>query len=142
MTIKQKSILLTIIIALIAFPMGQVVWEHSNVITPSPRQVPFFIFLTLIEVIALGAGVALVVFGRQWLKKAPSMYKTESRAIFYSLTWMLISWWPHDNFHASNGVNVTGLIIIEYAFHLTLIGATFVLLFSLLSLMRSFGTSR
>ena len=38
----------------------------------------------------------------------------------FAITWMLVSWWPHDNLHAHIGVNSADLLGVEYGFHLTL----------------------
>ncbi len=41
-------------------------------------------------------------------------------AMFISIAWFLISWWPHDKLHAFNKT-LEGLLFIEYGFHLTLL---------------------
>jgi hypothetical protein len=47
-----------------------------------------------------------------------------------------VSWWPHDNMHIHNAMNIDGLIVIEYVFHFTLIAAGFVLTYSYLTLFK------
>ena len=52
-------------------------------------------------------------------------------AMFLCIIWLLISWWPHDNLHKHNGLNLQGLLFIEYGFHVTLmiVGAILALCF-------------
>lgn len=54
-------------------------------------------------------------------------YRTRVKLAYLSLSWLLISWWPHDNLHLHNGMNLQGLLYIEYGFHLTLIIASLIL---------------
>jgi hypothetical protein len=37
----------------------------------------------------------------------------------------MVSWWPHDNLHISNGNDLRGLLFIEYGFHFTLMIAAY-----------------
>ena len=57
--------------------------------------------------------------------------------MYLSIGWFLVSWWPHDNLHIHNGMDMQGLLYIEYSFHVTLIIAALVLAFSLLTQLRS-----
>lgn len=43
-----------------------------------------------------------------------------SVAASLSAAWALVSWWPHSNMHRAN-TTLEGLILIDWAFHLTLI---------------------
>ena len=56
-------------------------------------------------------------------------------AIYLSVGWFLVSWWPHDNLHIHNGDDLQGLYI-EYGFHVTLMLAGIVLAYSLLTMLR------
>ena len=56
--------------------------------------------------------------------------------MYLSIGWFLVSWWSHDNLHIHNGDDLQGLLYIEYGFHVTLIIAAGVLVFSLLTLLR------
>src|SRR6516164_7601141 len=49
--------------------------------------------------------------------------------MFVIIAWFLLSWWPHDNLHLHNGLNLQGLLFIEYGFHVTLMIAGAVLAF-------------
>lgn len=43
-----------------------------------------------------------------------------------SIAWLLLEWCPHDSLHIANGLNMNGLLAIEYGLHVTLpaVGAT------------------
>ncbi len=56
--------------------------------------------------------------------------------MYLSVGWFLVSWWPHDNLHIHNGMDLQGLLYIEYGFHVTLIVAALVLAFSLLTMLK------
>jgi len=40
------------------------------------------------------------------------------------VAWLMVSWWPHDNLHRTTlAGNWTGLLTIDYGFHLTLMAS-------------------
>ncbi|HIH19428.1 TPA: hypothetical protein HA225_05640 [Candidatus Micrarchaeota archaeon] len=49
---------------------------------------------------------------------------------FVAISWLMVSWWPHDNFHISNGMDTQGLLYIDYGFHGTLMLAGIVLAYN------------
>jgi hypothetical protein len=49
----------------------------------------------------------------------------------------MVSWWPHLNMHASNGIDFQGLLYIDLFFHLPLEVAGVALALSFISLMRT-----
>jgi hypothetical protein len=104
-----------------AFALGPVLFtpDAANP-TPTSGQLPFFVLLAVIEALVFGAGVAFAVFGRQHVRR---LFASSARvtAVHLSATWALASWWLHDNLHMVNGLDLGGLLLIEYAFHVTLI---------------------
>jgi purine-nucleoside phosphorylase len=46
-----------------------------------------------------------------------------ARLAHISIAWVLINWWSHDSFHIANGLDLGGLLVIEYAYHVTLMTA-------------------
>ena len=68
-----------------------------------------------------------MIFVGKLLKNIPQESKNKTVPTYYALSWLLISWWPHDNFHIHNGMNAQGLLYIEYGFHLTLLIASLIL---------------
>jgi len=68
--------------------------------------------------------------------------KRMTYTMFVSIAWFLLSWWPHDNLHLHNGLNLQGLLFIEYGFHVTLMLAGAVLAFCFVRLLRRSRPSR
>ena len=123
MKTKYKFILVALPLAIISFFLSRVIWpEPIGMVGPEASLIPHFIFLSALESVSFGIGVAFALFG--WLKvRASGTGQSKLNiAAFVSATWFLVSWWPHDNMHRVNGMNdFAGLLRIEYLFHLTLI---------------------
>jgi hypothetical protein len=84
-------------------------------------QVPLFMVLGAFEALGLGLGVAFLMFGFSPLKATFPVSPRLVRAAHLSIAWLLMNWWAHDSLHIHNGMNLNGLLGIEYAFHVTLI---------------------
>jgi len=122
MSIRNKVILTTIIFAVPAFLLGKVIWPLDPMgPMPTSSQLPFFIVLSLFEAVSFGLGMSFIIFGYPFVKKITGKSKSLTFWTYIAISWMLVNWWPHDNIHAQNGMNLDGLIKIEYAFHVTLI---------------------
>jgi hypothetical protein len=119
-----KVALLTLVVALPAFLLGRVIWPPNPALpTPSAAQLPFFMLLTALEALALGLGVAFIVFGLPIMRRLTGGATALTWAMFISIAWLLVSWWPHDHMHLANGFELSGLLVIEYLYHATLIFA-------------------
>lgn len=143
MKLAAKATLLTLAIALPAFALGNgapgggwwaSTWpwidatEHAE---PSPGQLPFFLLLGVIEAVSLGLAVAFLVWGRPAVRRLAGGRTGLGGAMVASAFWVLANWWVHDNLHQVNGFNLAGLLVIEYAFHVTLIAAGAILCYGL-----------
>ena len=129
---RMKWIVVTVVLALFAFltsvngPLGAAVFGwHPAEGSPEPSggQLPFFILLGLAEAVAFGFGVAFLLFGYPWMRDAGHATTRLTRAAHISIAWILLNWWSHDSFHIANGMNLGGLLLIEYAYHITLMAA-------------------
>lgn len=119
---KTKFTILALVIAVPAFLLGRVIWpDVAGAMEPSSTQLPFFIFISALEALSFGIGVAFIVFGYPKLKNLMGEEKYGALPSFIAIAWFLVSWWPHDNMHRANGMDLGGLLRIEYLFHLTLI---------------------
>ncbi len=131
-----KVLLVTLVLAIPAFLMGPVIWPPAEGgPAPTAGQLPFFIFLAVFEAITLGLGVSFLLFGMPVVRRISSGSKPRAWAMYLSIGWLMVSWWPHNNLHIHNGMDMQGLLYIEYGFHLTLMIAGIVLGYSFLSLM-------
>ena len=121
---SHKAILITLVLGIAALALSKVIWPiPSSMPHPTDSQLPFFIFLSLVESLLFGLGVAFIVFA--WPLVASK--GRDDKLAFIALAWMLVSWWPHDNLHQMVGMDFGGLLYIEYGFHLTLIIASLIL---------------
>ena len=139
-TINEKSkfnklgpIASTIVLAIIAFaaspngPLGGFWAPAPDFPVPASSQIPLFILLNVIEVVAFGLGVSLLLFGFPLVRAVPVASLALPRLAHLSISWLLLNWWMHDSLHIHNGHNMGGLLTIEYGFHVTLILAGVIL---------------
>ncbi len=134
MKTSWKMLLITLVVGVPAFLLGPLIWTPSPDIHPTQAQLPYLIVLSAIEALAFGFGLAFVVYGLPLVKRAGEAGKNAAGAMYASLSWILVSWWPHDNLHIHNALNVNGLIVIDYSFHFTVIAAGIVLAYSFFAL--------
>ncbi|MBI3379158.1 hypothetical protein HY029_00185 [Candidatus Gottesmanbacteria bacterium] len=118
----KKWFLVTIPIAVIAFVVTPNVWHSPmGLPEPTPSQLPFFIILTIFESVSLGLGVSFLLFGYSIVKNVSKNSKFVVWSLYLSTSWFLLNWWVHDGLHKVNGMNLQGLLYIEYGFHVTMI---------------------
>lgn len=124
---KTKFIVTSVVFAIASFALGRFMWPDTpGMVGPAGNLIPFFIFISAIESISFGVGVAFLFFGYPLLKNVKA-HKDLACWAFYSIVWMLVSWWPHDNMHRTNVAgDFVGLLHIEFLFHFTLIIAGFI----------------
>ena len=120
MKISKRFVISTIVFALSSFLLSRVIWPDApGAHIPSASLLPFFIILAIVESLAFGIGMSLLIDYWEAGKK--------DQFAFLAIVWLLISWWPHDNLHrVIDESNYVHLLFIEYGFHLTLIIAGFV----------------
>ncbi|MEP7162366.1 MAG: hypothetical protein ABI747_01215 [Candidatus Moraniibacteriota bacterium] len=116
-----KMVMVTLLFALPALAFGRTLWPDApDIMQPTAGQFPFFVGVAVIEALSFGIGMSFLLFGWSLVQKAKAT-EPGKMALFLSITWLLISWWPHDNMHRHNGMDTGGLLVIEYLFHVTLI---------------------
>ncbi|MEA2575904.1 MAG: hypothetical protein QOH93_3202 [Chloroflexia bacterium] len=137
-----KVLIVTLVVAVPAIPLGQMIWPSPpGEAMPSDTQLPFFIVLGIFEAVVLGLGVSFLAFG--W--PLVSRFATSTRmawASFLSIGWLLVSWWPHDGLHRSNGMDMGRLLLIEYGFHVTLMIAGLILAYNFVKLATAASAGR
>jgi len=73
--------------------------------------------------VLFGLGVCFIVFGYRRVARADQP-RWLSYATYLAVAWLMVSWWPHDNLHRTTlAGNWTGLLTIDYGFHLTLMAS-------------------
>jgi hypothetical protein len=119
--------------ALATFALGRVVWpDPPGAITPPADLLPYFLILSVVESLLFGAGVAYAIVGLPAARHAAKSTRL-AWALYLSVCFMLLSWWPHDNLHrVLDHHDFAGLARIEYLFHVPLMaGAACVALYTL-----------
>ncbi len=135
-----KVLLVTVVLAVPAFLLGPVIWPPAEGgPEPTGGQLPFFIFMALIESVLLGLGVSFLLFGLPALRRVSPDSKLRAWVMYLSIGWLMVSWWPHDNLHIHIGENMQGLLYLLYGFHFTLIIAALALAYCFVSLLRQWG---
>ncbi|GAA4573462.1 hypothetical protein [Planotetraspora kaengkrachanensis] len=119
--------------ALATFALSRVVWpDPPGAITPSDDLLPYFLILSVVEALFFGAGVAYAIVGAPVARHTAKPTRP-AWALYVSVCFMLLSWWPHDNLHrVLDHHDFAGLARIEYLFHVPLMaGAACVALYTL-----------
>lgn len=114
-----------IILSVPAMVLGPILWPPAiGAPAPTPAQLGFFLAISLIESLLFSAGLIFLLFGFNVVRRAPAVLSRVAWSFYISTAWMLLSWWPHDNFHRSiSESDLQKLLYIEYGFHFTLIVA-------------------
>lgn len=123
-----KWLAVTLVLGIVAFlmspnaPLGGFWGTQADMNTLVGVQRGLFMLLTAIQSIAFGFGFAFLLFGRKAVSSFLPVEGGLSLAVFLAISWSLLSWWPHSNLHQThNPENLSGLLAIEYGFHVTLI---------------------
>ncbi len=131
-----KYLIVTVLVAIPAVPLGQMIWppaaesgDGHTAMAMAAYQLVLFIVFSIIEALALGLGVAFLVFGLPLARRLAGNSGWLSWAVYLSIGWSLVSWWPHDGFHRS-GPSIDALLALEYGFHATLIAGGAVLVYA------------
>ena len=143
MKTRTKAAIITTLIAVPALFLGPVIFPPADVgVEPTSAQIPFFMFLGLTDALLLGLGVSFLIFGYPVLRKVSPDSKARAWAMYLSIGYLTVSWWPHLNMHAHNGTDLRGLLVIDYLFHLPLEIAGAVLAYCFFSLFRSYRSGK
>ncbi len=143
MRTKIKVAAIALAVAVPAFLLSPVLFPPAEGgPTPTAGQMPFFLFLGVGDALLLGLGVAFLIFGLPVLRRVSPDSKARAWAMYLSIGYLTVSWWPHLGMHASNGLDLEGLLVIDYLFHLPLEVAGVVLAWSFFSLFRSWRSGR
>jgi hypothetical protein len=143
MKTKTKVAIITALIAVVAFFLSPILFPPADIgVQPTPVQIPLFIFLGVGDAVLLGLGVSFLVFGYPVLRKVSPDSKVRAWAMYLSIGYLMVSWWPHLGMHASNGMDIGGLLFIDFVFHLPLEIAGAVLAYCAYSLFRSWRSGK
>ena len=131
---RRKVVLgASVLVGVAAFAAGPRLFEPAaEAPAATGGQVILFAALGALEATALGLAVALAALGGSAFRRVLSS-RRRAAAVQVALVWALGSWWLHDGLHLANGMDLTGLLLIEYAFHVTVIAAALVVAYVLIA---------
>jgi hypothetical protein len=130
LSFRWRFATIAIAIALVSIPTSLILFPPNfpaGFSLPVPA-IALVLGLKAFEGLALGTGIAFLMYGYPLLKRAGESHLLTLPA-YLAIGWYLVNWWPHDNLHLVNGLYLWGLIGIEYGFHLTLMIAAGLLAF-------------
>ena len=137
MKIWMKVLLITLPVAFLSIPIGQMLWPPASGGMDAEMEISGLMLLGFIGVaafegLALGIGISFLVLGLPVVRRLATAMGSGTLAwsAFGSIIWLLVSWWPHDGLHRSMGDDMTALLVVEYAFHVTLISAGAILAYA------------
>src|SRR3990170_3341338 len=131
-----KVTVVTVVVGIAAMALGPILWPMAEGgAQPTAGQLFFFIILEVIQSLAFGLGISFLLFGLPTMRRVSSNSRLLGWAMYLSIGWLLVSWWPHSHLHQVVGENLQGLLYIEYGFHVTLIIGAVVLAYGFLALL-------
>src|SRR5918997_2694095 len=134
----MKVAIVTAVVGIPAFVLGPTLFPPADLgVEPTAAQIPHFIFLAVGDALLLGLGVSFLLFGSPVMRRVSPDSRLRAWAMYLSIGYLMVSWWPHLNMHAANGIDFGGLLVIDFVFHLPLEVAGVALALSFISLMRS-----
>src|SRR6185503_12857908 len=118
---KSWLIGITVVAAVVSFLLSRVLWpDVSGMPGPDSMQLPFLMGVSAIESLGFGIGLAFLISLWPFMRGRD----TWDWLAYLSAAWLLMSWWPHDNFHRVMQMgDYWQLIRLEWGFHVTLIAA-------------------
>ena len=144
---QSKMLLLIIPVAVVAAAVFSVIplafppvgcGIASTCPPPSPSTFPHLMFLDFWDALAAGVGVAFLVYGAVNYSKWPQAIRGPLLLIFFIALWFTLLNWIHDGWHKVNGMNLNGLIAIEYVFHVPWLIFGGVLVYSLTRIVHAY----
>ena len=127
-----KILLVTVIVGVAAFFTGPMIWPMSHEVPQPPSNLlPLYMIISAIEALAFGFAVGFAIFGWPAIRSLQVGASWVNKLLFVTLIWFTGNWWIHDHLHMSVGLDMSRLVYIEYAFHVSMLVCAFTLMFSL-----------
>ena len=131
---------LAAVAAIPAFVLFKPVFVDNAPAGPDPEgaQAGLLILESALSSIALGIGIAMLVFGGRVVRTLPADLQGKGRIVQVALFWTIAPWLIHTGFHITNREgDFARLVAVEYGFHVTTYVAAIVAAFTLASIARS-----
>jgi hypothetical protein len=143
MPARRKLVLITVALGTLAFlfgphaPLGGLIWPETAGLSGEPTglQAGLFALLFAVTALAFGVGSAFAVLCWPAVRDIfGPIRRTLAIAVHISIVWVLWNWWLHDGLHMVVVDSISGLLAIEYAFHVTIMLAGAVLAYAAVTL--------
>jgi hypothetical protein len=142
MKTRHKGTLITLATAVLAFILAPMIWPPNlHVSAPVGLQLVLFMILAALNALTFGLGVAFICYGLPLVLRVADGSRASTWISFIATAWLLISWWPHDNMHKHNGMDLNGLLVIDYVFHVSMMVAGLALAYNLVRVLQSVRVS-
>jgi hypothetical protein len=113
-------------------PLGGFWAPAPEIPQPHGALLAGFVGENLVENVAFGIGLAVLVVGRRWFAERTTG-RSRATAAWLAAVWLLASWMPHAALHQHIGLWPPGLLAVEWVFHGGAIVAIVVLLWAVLT---------
>jgi C4-dicarboxylate transporter len=117
-----RWLVVTLLVGAVSFLLVPLLPVPANAPQPPAAIFPFFVVLAFFESMALGLGVAFLIFGRPLLT-ATGVSPRLATAAYLSIAFLLANWWLHDYMHRVTNGDWNRIVLVEYGFHLPLMVA-------------------
>jgi hypothetical protein len=134
-SVRLKSLAVVVIATAAAVPLSFVLWRTpAGAGAPPSSILPLLLPVAVVmPSIAFGVGVAFLLFGGPLVAAGGST--ALSRGAYVAIAWLLMSWWPHSNFHRV-AAGWTNVLLVDYVFHTTAIAAAGIVAMFFLRVLR------
>lgn len=133
----KRTLTITLAVAIPVFLSTRIVFpppEHGP--QPEGIQLPLFMVIGAFEALALGLAVATLASASRVIGTLPQAQHAPAWVVTIATTWFLANWWFHDNLHMQVGMDLGGLLALEYGFHVTMMSAGAAIIVALARLAR------
>jgi hypothetical protein len=122
---SKSDLLIFIIFGAILTPIGFLAimewnWIPADLTFITEEYMPLENLLVLFDGLAFAIGVAFFVKGLPKLRNVKPELQSRVFILFVALTWNLVNWLIHNRLHLAFGFDMSGLLILEYGFHVTM----------------------
>ncbi len=122
MRTRTKFALITVAAGVPAFLLTPILFPpNTNIAPPAAELIPSFIFLSAVESLFFGIGIAFLALGLPLMRRVARISGVSPWPPFLAIGYLTASWWPHLGMYAVAGMDFDKLILVDLGFHLTYI---------------------
>ena len=96
---------------------------NPSIPMPDASLMPHFLFIGAVESLFFGFGVAFLILGLPVMRRISADSGIPALPVYLAIGYLTASWWPHLGFHRLFGIDLVGMLIVDYGFHIPYIVA-------------------